>query len=243
MSNERASAIRRVSAAIAAATIIVPVAGCGSDSDGAATQGAAGASSSTADATLVTAEFPNLRDDAGVTTSEYVGAIDGTDIYAAFAFTRETDGGASHGGIAYFCDGKMVANWFRLVGFDGDQLTFQNTAGSSFTATLRDDGSVQADAVPLGGTDYAVTADMVDPDGEFGLYLADYVIDPDLSTDERGGWILLPDGSQRGAIRATSTNTVLPGTTLNANVGVVAVAGRDILLRAITHIISMDAHS
>jgi hypothetical protein len=181
--------------------------------------------------------FALLREDERIETSEHVAAIPGTDIYASFAVSRYTDGGEFDGALAYFCDGQSVANWFRLVG-GSDRLTFENAAGARFSAQLDDDGTIVAVDVPLGDVTYSMLVPQVDADGEAGLYLADAAIDADLATDERAGWIVLPDGTQRGAIR--SDTGVLPGTTLTSGSTSVTVAGREVLLRAITHIISWD---
>ena len=239
MSADRSPTTRRVSAAIALASILGSLNACGND-DSAATDATVGDGSSAATvAGASSAEFKDLGDDDSITTKEYVGAVVGSDIYASFAVSRTNDGDELNSGLAYFCDGKSVANWFRLVKSDSG-LKFQNTAGATFQAEVGADGVITA-TVALGGKDYAVTATEVDADGEAGLYLADHAIDADLANNERGGWIVLPDGTQRGAIRGGTT--ILPGGNFTTSVGSVAVVGRDIMLRAITHIIGLDKKS
>jgi hypothetical protein len=243
MSNERAALIRRISAAIAATAVLVPVSACGGDddddaaaSDGTATSGSTATPTAAGDPTTT---FANVVDDDRIVTTEHVGAIAGTDIYAAFALSKLQDDGTFDGGIAYFCDGSSVASWFRLVD-SASSLTFENAAGQRFDATLAGDGTVTA-TVTLAGTEYEVVATEVDADGDAGLFLADQVLDPDLAADERAGWIVLADGSQRGAIR--TGDLVQAGSTLSAGSTQVVTQGRDILLRAITHIIGLDKKS
>jgi hypothetical protein len=234
MSTDPSPVARRVGAAIAAASILGSLNSCSSDSKNSDTSTADDSKTATS-ASGGTAEFKNLRDDASITTHEYVGAISGTDIYAAFAISSPKDGGAS-GGQAYFCDGTSIANWFTLAD-KGGKLQFVANSGETFDAVRGSDGAITA-TVTLSGKSYPVTAAQVDSNGEAGLYLADHAIDPDLAADERGGWIVLPDGTQRGAIRGGST--VLPGMKLEIATGKVAIPGRDILLRAISEIIGLD---
>jgi hypothetical protein len=227
--------IRRAALTVGATSAVLAPAACGDDDDaGPATDDGGPVTTSAA----ATAAF-GVEDNTEVTTREYVGSIEGTEIYAAFVVSRFDDGGALEGGQAYFCDGKGVANWFRLVNPD-DGLTFVAAGGASFEATESEDGTLSA-TVTLDGTAHDVTVTEVDADGDAGLYLADHTIDADLANDERGGWIVLPDGTQRGAIRAGTT--ILPGTNITDGTNNVVVAGRDILLRAITHIIGLDQQS
>ena len=237
MDTERVLAIRRISAAIAAASILTHVgshAGVAAASSSPPDDSGSASSDAGAGSPL---NFGRLQDDERIETSEHVAAIPGTDIYAAFALSRLVDSGDFDGALAYFCDGQSVANWFRLVD-SSDGLTFENAAGAQFIAQLDDDGTIVAVNVPIGDVTYTMLVPQVDADGEAGLYLADFAIDADLATDERAGWIVLPDGTQRGAIR--SDTTVLPGTTLTSGSTSVTVAGREVLLRSITHIIGLD---
>lgn len=235
MSEQVHSFAKRAGATLAAASALGSfAAACGDDASD-----SADAPKTTAPATGSNAQFKNLRDDNSLTTKEYVAAVPGSDVYAAFAISKKNSGGSYDGAIAYFCDGKSIATWFRATGGSGD-LKFVANNGATFTAKVGADGTVTA-TVNLGGKDYQVAAKEVDADGRAGLYLADSAIDPDLAADERGGWIVLPDGTQRGAIKATTT--VLPGTNIKDGTSNVVVAGRDILLRAITHIIGLDKKS
>ena len=222
---------------MAAASIIGTVTGCSSDdkaNTASSTTGPDNAKTASS-AEGSTAAFRGLGDDQSITTKEYVGAVAGSEIYAAFAISRKNSGDALAGGQAYFCDGKSIANWFTLVD-KGGKMQFVGSSGDTFDAELAD-GKITA-KVTLGGKSYDVTAANVAANGEAGLYLADHAIEPDLANNERGGWIVLPDGTQRGAIRGGTT--VLPGTTLKAGTTNVIVGGRDILLRAISEIIGLD---
>jgi len=228
------SGTRRVGAAIAAASILGSLTACGSDDDSEATTPNDSTSASTAGA--ATGEFRNLADDESIRTKEYVGAVPDTEAYVAFAISRAVDNDALAGGQAYFCDGASVAKWFSLTPRDG-ALEFVAADGQTFVAEIADDGSISA-TTAIAGADHSFTASEVPADGEAGLYLADHVIDPDLALDERGGWIVLADGTQRGAIKGGST--ILPGSPLTLSTSTVSVSGRNILLRAISEIIGLD---
>lgn len=228
-------AIRRASLVFGAVSLAGTLGACSStDSSTASNKSDTSDTSSTTASRQATAAFVGLGDDETITTSEYVGAIEGTDIYAAFAITRSNDTGEIVGGTAYFCDGTKVANWFSPSTTDGE-TTFTAADGNSFVPRVSDE-TITAE-VTLGGISYTVTATEVDADGDAGLYLSDHVIDADLHDNERGGWIVLSDGTQRGAIRGGSV--LLPSTGLVSGATTVAADGRDILLRAITHIIAL----
>ena len=238
MSADRTPTTRRVGAALAVASMLGSLSACSSDGD--STDTTVGDNSTTATSVGVSsAEFKNFGDDEKITTREYVGAIPDSEIYASFAISRSKDGDALDGGVAYFCDGKSIANWFHVTP-SSDGLAFKAASGATFKAEVGADGVITA-SVPLGGKTYSVTATEVDASGEAGLYLADHAIDADLANNERGGWIVLPDGTQRGAIRGGTI--VLPGGKLTVNTSSVAVLGRDIMLRAISEIIGLDKKS
>lgn len=241
MPADRRPTTRRIGAAIGVASMLGSLTACGDDNDSADTSAATdpAAATNAAPSTAATAEFKNLGDDEAIATKEYVGAIEGTDIYASFAISRRKDDDAFAGGVAYFCDGKSVANWFRLAP-EGDTLRFVATSGATFDAEFGGDDTITG-TVELAGKSYSVEANRVDADGEAGLYLADHIIDADLADNERGGWIVLPDGTQRGAIR--SGTTILGGPNLIAGSTNVALAGRQIMLKAIAEIIGLDKKS
>lgn len=228
-----------IAATVAAA--VLPAAGCSSDDGDSATTTTSPPDSDTTQVQAsgqVTAELVTVEEPDEI--RNYVGAIEGTDIYAAFAIT-EDDGEST--GMAYFCDGDQVSTWLNLSkesDVSDGTVAYRSPSGATFDGTVTDEELTGTVVLP-DGTTHEVTAAAVEPDGEAGLYLADYIIDSDLADDERAGWIVLPDGSQRGAIRGG--NTLLPGTNMNVTSGAVTVAGRNILLTQINQIIGLDASS
>lgn len=233
----------RASAALAGASLAAALGACSSNAAQPSTapatpsQGGAQSGSTTPATAAQSAAFKNLKDVDTATTREFVGAVDGSDIYAAMTVTTDAATGKPKSAVAYFCDSKNVANWFSSTTFDGDKIVFTSRNGATFDANVKD--NTISGTVDLAGTKRDVAVKEVSADGEAGLYLADHTIDPDLANTERGGWIVLPDGTQRGAIR--SNTTLLPGGNISPANPQVVVAGREIMLRAITHIIGLGS--
>ncbi len=230
------SRLFQASATFAAISLATTIASCGDDGANDANDG--DTSNAQGNASRPSAALPIKElDSTDRATAEFVGKVDGTDIYVAFAGTISADG-VVVGSAIYFCDGAKVAGWMHGPGnsnASGIALAARSGPGVSSVAIIGDTvtGTVKLD----GTTEQTFTLAKVDADGEAGLYLADAIIDSDLADDERAGWILLPDGTQKGAVR--SGTGIVPGTNITANSPTAVVTGRQILLRAIDAIIGI----
>lgn len=114
----------------------------------------------------------------------YVGRVDGSDAFVAFARTGDLL-------MAYVCDGRTTAAWFRGV---PDGRSVRLTAGEAeLRATLADDA---IEGTFAAGTDGPRTF-VARPAPRGGFYRASATLG---SLAYVGGWILL-DGEQRGAVK------------------------------------------
>jgi hypothetical protein len=212
---------RKLAAAIAA---VVAVSGCGDDDE------AAEGPSTTArppeggkpDA------GPQLRQGHGVSeaTGAYVGKVTGKpDIYASVTTLRNVDGEGREFAAVYLCDGKEVAEiLLGLVRTEG-KITAVSRGGGN--VALERQGSKYVGSGVLGnGTRVMFVASSVEVEGPAGFYLATSEHDRSFRTGDYGGWVVLPDRTQRGAI--VQKGTVMPGGTLDTSTRVVSVGSRTI---------------
>ncbi len=120
----------------------------------------------------------------------FVGPTEGSESFVAMV----TDGEQV---MAYVCDGETTAEWFTgAAARDSIDLT---SAGSIGLVAERGTGDTLDGTVTAGdGTESSFTATRVDIDGsEGGLCRGILQVDGVTYT---GGWIVLPDGRQRGAV-------------------------------------------
>jgi hypothetical protein len=121
----------------------------------------------------------------------YVGAVN-DDLYIAI-IPREADGGdGAREAAAYLCDGVDVVAWLTGDVRDGQGTL---TAGDTRVEIESIAADVRGMVVVAGGEPEAFTAVAVE--GAAGFYQADAEVD---DTGHLGRWIVLPDGSQRGAL-------------------------------------------
>lgn len=136
----------------------------------------------------------------------YVGRVEGSDAYIAISKDGRTIGG-------YLCDGAVVSRWLRyawlekghaplIAGTTGEELGSVHISGGTATGVIR-----------VGDRDLPFLAERVHAGGDAGLYFA-IAKQPDRLLV--GGWILHPDGTQRGAVSRLSTRTLSPLTPLAA---------------------------
>ncbi|MCA1650157.1 MAG: hypothetical protein LC753_07690 [Acidobacteria bacterium] len=96
--------------------------------------------------------------------------------------------------IGYVCDGDVVSVWFEGT-VDGDSIRLSSGRGDLLgEGTISDDASGE---IEIQGENRAFNAPRVS--GDAGLYRA-VVGDASNERIVEGGWIVLPNGSQRGAI-------------------------------------------
>ena len=106
----------QASAAFAAASLATTLTSCGGDDDKESAGG--DTTNSASNAGVESAAFrihSNADGHATHRTAEYVGRIDGTEIYVAMALTTDTVTGEHQGAALYFCDGSKVSAWFPLA--------------------------------------------------------------------------------------------------------------------------------
>lgn len=143
----------------------------------------------------------------------FVGTVPGSN--ALLALTT-SEGKAD----AYLCDSQALADWFRGAVYNG-----------AFAATAKDGAQLQATVAPA-GVDGTLTLPggqplafhLVPATGDAGLYVAQQQIN---GTPYVGGWILLPDGEQRGSV--TSPKDVVATPALDPHHPLVTVPGVGIL--------------
>ena len=118
--------------------------------------------------------------------------------------------------LAYVCNGKEIGQWFRgEAGKDGAALTAASGARleaklsankATGTVTLSDGRKLAFDASPA--------------TGDAGLYRARGQV---AGADVLAGWVLLPDGEQRGTLQ--QAGTIGPAPKLNPTSPTVQVSG------------------
>ena len=193
------SARRRVAWGVAVAVAVV-LAGCGDDAGSGGTPAQAKAAAKGA----------------------FVGKVDGTDAYVALV----SDGSSV---VGYVCDSKKLSRWIdvsavrdgtaKLGARNGDDLGEATISARSATGTIT-----------VAGEPHSFRA--VPASGEAGLYRAAHVDQEDgmLGKGEvEAGWIVLPDGTRRGATNTGTTSTVLvksaPRLTLSSSTVNLSVSG------------------
>lgn len=135
------------------------------------------------------------RDQASASPSgSLVGIVEGTDAFIALVPQE------NNGLVAYICDGQTISVWFRGERNENAvDLTAAN--GAQLQANLENDAA--AGTITLAdGQSHAFTASLAS--GEAGLYRAEEAFE---GSDYVGGWIVLNDGTQRGAINRISDGT------------------------------------
>jgi hypothetical protein len=117
--------------------------------------------------------------------------------------------------IAYICDGEKLAEWFRGPVQSGGLFEARSTSKNA-QITAQINGRSVVGAITLEGG--RVLPFRVKPaDGLAGLYRSDDTIDAQRFL---GGWVVLPDGQQRGAV--IGGGSTRPGRKLEFRLGVVA---------------------
>lgn len=135
----------------------------------------------------------------------FSGAVGTNPLMVAFDVMHLTDGDEARAVSAYLCDGDTVAQW--LFGrFDGDHVTL---VGEGATVDVTFDAGTAYGIVTLGaGDERLFVAREATPDA--GLFRADATIG---GADYVGGWIVLADGRQAGAL--TLDGTIIESPTLD----------------------------
>lgn len=141
----------------------------------------------------------------------FVGTVADTDAYIAIAPQENNNI------IAYVCDGQTISVWFRGERNENN-LDLTATNGARLQASLEPETATGSVTLADGQT-HSFTATLAS--GEAGLYRAEETID---GNNFVGGWILLSDGNQRGAVNGisdgTSNTIAAPRLTVGSSVNV-----------------------
>ena len=159
---------------------------------------------------------------ATVAKGALVGKVDGTDAYVALV----SDGSRV---LGYLCDSKKLSRWIDVSTIrDGTAALAARTGDALGEAMISGDRA--SGTITIDGEPHAFSA--VPASGEAGLYRAARVNREDgkLSEGEvEAGWIVLPDGTQRGGINTGTTSTILvksaPRLSLSSTTVNLSVAG------------------
>jgi len=147
---------------------------------------------------LVSTGGSEADDVAGADT--FVGRVEGSDAYIAISKDGRKIGG-------YLCDGGAVSRWLEyswlekaraplIAGTTGEELGSVRIAGGTATGMIR-----------VGAQDLPFRAERVHAGDDPGLYWAIAKQEDRLLV---GGWILHPDGTQRGAVSRLNMRTLSP---------------------------------
>ncbi len=170
------------SAAVLAAA--AALAGCGGSGDDGSTSGPAQAQSPVA------------------AKGTFVGKVDGSDAYIALVSDTKRV-------LGYVCDSKRVSGWFDVAAIRGGTATLSSRGGKPLgQATFSADGA--RGELTIAGARRSFSATPASADA--GLYRAAHVQRRD-GTLGKGeievGWVVLPDGTQRGGLNTGTTGAVL----------------------------------
>ena len=113
--------------------------------------------------------------------------MDGTDAFISVIL--HTDGTVT----AYVCDSAAISEWFK-GSVNGSSLDLTNADGARLTADLAAD-SFTGTFTPSSSSPLTFSAEQADQPA--GLYRGEDTVD---GVDLVAGWIVLPDGDQRGAV-------------------------------------------
>jgi hypothetical protein len=142
----------------------------------------------------------------------YVGTVSGTRAFVAVVVRGSSV-------IAYVCDSRKIAQWFKGTARSG-RSTLTSTGGYVLHVTIghgRATGSVRFPG-SAGAVHRFAAATAEKP---AGLYRGVKTV---AGTRYLGGWIILPNGRQRGEVTSGSTDVASP--TLNTDMPTVPVSTR-----------------
>ena len=142
-------------------------------------------------------------------SGSYVGHVAGSDAFVAIVADGEEV-------LAFVCDGEELVVWLRGAMAEDGSLTLHSATESIILEAQLDADSAQGSLTLEDGQQLTFSA--ATAEGEAGLYRAEETIN---GADYVGGWIVDPQGEQRGSViganmdRSTSTLNLL---TLQAEV-------------------------
>jgi hypothetical protein len=151
----------------------------------------------------------------------YVAEVTGTELTASGSNPFVAVVTTQNKAIAYICDGEVLAEWFRADLQPGGLFEARSTSKKSGITAQVNAGSVVGAITLESGTVIQFRA--TPADGLAGLYRSDDNID-----NQRflGGWVVLPNGEQRGAV--IGGGSTRPGRKLEFRTGFVSVSLSDL---------------
>jgi|CXWL01.1.fsa_nt_gi serine/threonine-protein kinase len=120
-------------------------------------------------------------------SGSFVGKVDGSDAFIAVILHKNGEV------TAYVCDSADISAWFK-GSVDGSSLDLTNADGARLTADLAAD-SFTGTFTPSGSSPLTFTVTKADQPA--GLYRGEDTVD---GVDLVAGWIVLPNGDQRGSV-------------------------------------------
>jgi hypothetical protein len=212
---------RKLAAAIAA---VVAVSGCGDDDEEADSPSTTARTAE--EGQTGTAPQPTQGHGVSEATAAYVGKVSGDPkTYASVTTLRTVEGEGGEFAAVYLCDGEEVAEILVGVLRAEGKITAVSQGGGNIE--LERQGSRYVGSGVLGnGERVMFVASSVEVDGPAGFYWATSEQDRSLEASDYGGWVVLADGSQRGAI--SQEGTITSGGTLNTSTSTVTLGTRTI---------------
>jgi hypothetical protein len=132
----------------------------------------------------------------GPADGSYVGKVEGMDAYIALV----TKGGQVAG---YICDSATISVWIRAGAVSGSSADLVSRKGVAL-GSVSWSGATVSGSLTIDGTSHSFSAALTA--GDAGLYRAVQGTPGETGAVEVG-WVILPDGSQRGLI-TSFTNPV-----------------------------------
>jgi hypothetical protein len=156
----------------------------------------------------------------------WVGKVSDSDAFVGIAVYENRDV------MAYVCDGQTVSQWFLAENAGTNSFDARNANGAELEAKLAKEEATGTVTLP-GGRALKFDAPRAALDG--GLYRARATID---GAEYTGGWIVLPNGEQRGAIQGGGAT--INGGTLNTANPVVSLGGGTLQARLVNPFTLME---
>lgn len=138
--------------------------------------------------------------EAHASTATFVGRVEGSDAYIAISKDGRKIGG-------YVCDDGTVSRWIQYSWLEkGSAWLVAGTTGE-LIGSVRIRGSSAIGSVTIGNQELPFSAKKVRARDGAGLFFAIAKQEDRLLV---GGWILDPDGTQRGAVSRVNMRTLSP---------------------------------
>ena len=131
--------------------------------------------------------------------STFVGRVEGSDAYIAVSRDGRKIGG-------YVCDNGSISRWIEYAWLEKGRAPLIAGTTGELLGSVQIDGNKATGTIEIGGQSLPFAAKRV-RGGDAGLYFAIGKQEDRLLV---GGWILDPDGTQRGAVSRVNMRTLSP---------------------------------